>query len=62
LAASSRSPNRQGLEVDLNLYNITNNGAAQQFVNGNNISSATFGSLQNVQQPRSAQISMRYHF
>jgi hypothetical protein len=53
----------QGLEADLNIYNITNNGAAQQFVNGNNIASAaTFGSLQNVQQPRSAQISVRYHF
>jgi Carboxypeptidase regulatory-like domain/TonB-dependent Receptor Plug Domain len=53
---------RQVVEADLNIYNITNNGAAQQFVNGNNISSATFGSLQNVQQPRSAQISLRYHF
>jgi Carboxypeptidase regulatory-like domain/TonB-dependent Receptor Plug Domain len=53
----------QGIEADLNIYNITNNGAAQQFVNGNNIAStATFGSLQNVQQPRSAQISVRYHF
>ena len=53
---------RQSIEADLNIYNITNNGAAQQFVNGNNISSATFGSLQNVQLPRSAQISLRYHF
>jgi hypothetical protein len=53
---------RQSVEADLNIYNITNNGAGQQFVNGNNISSATFGSLQNVQQPRSAQISLRYHF
>ena len=53
----------QGIEADVNIYNITNNGAAQQFVNGNNIAStATFGSLQNVQQPRSAQISVRYHF
>jgi len=53
---------RQTVEADLNIYNILNNGAAQQFVNGNNISSTTFGSLQNVQQPRSAQISLRYHF
>ncbi len=53
---------RQSVEADLNIYNITNNGAGQQFVNGNNISSATFGSLQNVQLPRSAQISLRYHF
>ena len=54
---------RQTIEADLNIYNILNGGAAQQFVNGNNIASpATFGSLQNVQQPRSAQISLRYHF
>jgi hypothetical protein len=52
----------QTVEADLNIYNITNNGAGQQFVNGNNSSSATFGSLQNIQQPRSAQISLRYHF
>ena len=57
-----RITDRQSVEADLNIYNITNNGAGQQFVNGNNISSATFGSLQNVQQPRSAQISLRYHF
>lgn len=53
---------RQTLEADVNIYNVTNNGAAQQFVNGNNAASATFGSLQNVQLPRSAQISLRYHF
>jgi hypothetical protein len=57
-----RITDRQTVEADLNIYNLTNNGAAQQFVNGNNISSATFGSLQNVQQPRSAQIGLRYHF
>jgi len=57
-----RITDRQGIEADLNIYNITNNGAGQQFVNGNNASSATFGSLQNIQQPRSAQISLRYHF
>lgn len=53
---------RQNIEADLNLYNVTNNGAAQQFVNGNNIATSTFGQLQNVQQPRSAQISARYRF
>jgi hypothetical protein len=53
---------RQTVEADLNLYNLTNNGAGQQFVNGNNASSATFGELQNVQQPRSAQIGLRYRF
>ena len=53
---------RQTLEADLNVYNISNQGAAQQFVNGNNAASTTFGQLQNVQLPRSAQISLRYHF
>jgi hypothetical protein len=57
-----RITDRQTVEADLNIYNLTNNGAAQQFVNGNNAASATFGSLQNVQLPRSAQISLRYHF
>jgi hypothetical protein len=53
---------RQTLEADLNVYNLTNNGAGQQFVNGNNAASATFGELQNVQLPRSAQIGLRYRF
>ncbi|HLI75834.1 MAG TPA: TonB-dependent receptor [Acidobacteriaceae bacterium] len=53
---------RQTIEADLNLYNMTNNGAAQQFVNGNNAASGTFGQLQNIQLPRSAQVSLRYHF
>lgn len=53
---------RQTVEVDANIYNVTNRGAAQQFVNGTNASSATFGELQNVQLPRSAQFSVRYHF
>ena len=53
---------RQRIEADLNIYNLTNNGAGQQFVNGNNAASATFGELQNVQLPRSAQVSLRYHF
>ena len=57
-----RITERQAVEADLNIYNLTNNGAGQQFVNGNNAASATFGQLQNVQLPRSAQISLRYHF
>ena len=57
-----RITDRQTVEADLNIYNVTNNGAGQQFVNGNNASSATFGELENVQLPRSAQISLRYHF
>jgi outer membrane receptor for Fe3+-dicitrate len=57
-----RITDRQTIEADLNIYNLTNNGAGQQFINGNNASSATFGELQNVQLPRSAQISLRYHF
>ena len=57
-----RITDRQGIEADVNFYNITNNGTGQQFVNGNNAASGTFGQLQNVQLPRSAQISVRYHF
>ena len=57
-----RITDRHTVEADLNVYNLTNNGAAQQFVNGNNAASGTFGELQNVQLPRSAQISIRYHF
>ena len=53
---------RQSVEADVNIYNLTNRGAAQQFINGNNSSSSTFGSLQNIQLPRSAQFSLRYHF
>lgn len=53
---------RQTVEADVNIYNVTNRGSAQQFVNGTNSSSATFGELQNVQLPRSAQFSLRYHF
>lgn len=53
---------RQSVEIAVNVYNVTNRGAAQQFVNGTNASSSTFGSLQNIQTPRSAQFSVRYHF
>jgi len=57
-----RITDHQSFEADVNIYNIANQGAAQQFVNGNNISSSTFGSLQNIQLPRSAQFSVRYSF
>jgi len=57
-----RITDRQSVEGDVNVYNLTNRGAGQQFVNGNNITSSTFGSLQNIQLPRSAQFSVRYHF
>jgi hypothetical protein len=57
-----RITDRQSIEADLNIYNILNQASAQQFVNGNNKSSSTFGSLQNIQVPRSAQISLRYKF
>ncbi len=54
---------RQSVEADVNIYNITNRGAGQQFVNGTNASSAaTFGQLQNIQTPRSAQFSLKYRF
>jgi hypothetical protein len=52
----------QSILTELNIYNLLNKGAAQQFVNGNNIASSTFGSLQNIQLPRSAQVSVRYSF
>jgi hypothetical protein len=52
----------QTVQVDFSLYNLINRGAAQQFINGNNIASNTFGSLQNIQLPRSAQFSVRYSF
>jgi len=62
LGREFRITDRQSVEADLNIYNLTNNGAGQQFVNGYNAASTTFGELQNVQLPRSAQISVRYHF
>lgn len=57
-----RITEQQSFQVDLDFFNLLNGGAAQQFVNGNNIASKTFGSLQNIQLPRSAQVSLRYSF
>lgn len=67
---------RYALEVSADIYNLTNSGAGQQFTNGNNAgtivpaasgytiskASSTFGGLQNVQLPRSAQFSARWSF
>jgi len=53
---------RQSVEAEFNVYNLLNGAAAQQFVNGNQINSPTFGDLQNIQVPRSAQILVRYRF
>jgi hypothetical protein len=50
------------VDVEASLYNLVNGGAAQQFVNGYNKASSTFGTLQNVQLPRAAQFSVRYSF
>jgi len=49
-------------EVDLDVLNIANNGAGQQFLGGNNITSANFGLYQNIQTPRAGQISFRLQF
>ena len=51
------------LEVALDTFNLTNRGAAQQFVSGGNqINSTNFDQMQNVQTPRAAQISARWRF
>jgi hypothetical protein len=49
-------------EIGLDVFNITNNGAGQQFLGGNNITSANFGLLQNIQTPRASQVSLRLQF
>jgi hypothetical protein len=50
------------VEVALDIFNITNNGAGQQFLGGNNITSANFGGIQNIQTPRSGQLAIRLKF
>jgi hypothetical protein len=51
------------LEVALDTFNLTNRGAAQQFVTGGNqINSTNYDQMQNVQTPRAAQISARWRF
>ena len=54
---------RQTIQLAFDIFNITNQGAAQQFVGGGNqINSKNYGLTQNVQLPRSAQVSVRYRF
>ena len=51
------------LEAASDFFNITNRGAAQQFVTGGQqINSTNYGGLQNIQTPRLAQFSLRYKF
>jgi hypothetical protein len=51
------------LEIVADFFNITNRGAAQQFVTGGNqINSTNYSGLQNIQTPRSAQFSVRWKF
>jgi outer membrane receptor for Fe3+-dicitrate len=51
------------LEAALDTFNLTNRGAAQQFVTGGNqINSSNYGQMQNVQTPRAAQLSARWRF
>ena len=54
---------RSSFEVVADVFNITNRGAAQQFVaGGNQINSTNYGGLQNIQTPRSAEFSVRWKF
>jgi hypothetical protein len=58
-----RVTERSSVELDFDLFNITNRGAAQQFVTGGQqINSTNYGGLQNIQTPRSAQFSARFKF
>src|SRR5262245_3482611 len=54
---------RFSFEVVADVFNITNRGSAQQFVNGGNrINGSNYGGLQYIQTPRSAQFSVRWKF
>jgi hypothetical protein len=51
------------IEVAFDAFNITNRGAAQQFLNGaNQVNGKNYGGLQNIQLPRSGQASIRWKF
>ena len=51
------------IEVAVDVFNITNRGAAQQpLSNANQINSANYGGFQNIQTPRAAQVSARWRF
>ena len=52
----------QSVQVDLDIFNIANAGAGQQFLGGNNNTNANFGLYQNIQMPRAGQISVRLKF
>jgi hypothetical protein len=49
-------------EIDLDLFNLPNAGAGQQFLGGNNNTNVNFGRLQNIQTPRAGQITVRLQF
>jgi len=58
-----RITERHTIQAAIDIFNITNRGAAQQFVTGGNqINSKNYGLTDNVQLPRSAQVSVRYRF
>ncbi len=54
--------NGQSVQIDFDVFNIPNSGAGQQFLGGNNNTNANFGLFQNIQVPRSGQISVRMKF
>lgn len=54
---------RQSVTAALDILNVANQGAAQQFISGaNQVNSKNLGSLQNVQLPRQAQVTLRWKF
>jgi hypothetical protein len=54
---------RSAVELALDVFNIPNRGAAQQFLSGGNrINTANYAGLQNIQVPRAAQLSARWKF
>ncbi|MBV9268836.1 MAG: TonB-dependent receptor [Acidobacteriaceae bacterium] len=58
-----RLTERQSVTGSLDVLNIANGGAAQQFVSGaNQVNSKNYGLLQNVQLPRQAQVTLRWQF
>jgi hypothetical protein len=54
---------KTSVELVADIFNITNRGAAQQFVGGaQQIFSTNYGLMQNVQTPSLAQFSARWRF
>jgi hypothetical protein len=54
---------RTSVEIGVDVFNITNRGAAQQpLSSANQINSANYGGFQNIQTPRAAQVSARWRF